>query len=80
MFQCSIGEVLFVPSGSLSFEGSLNLLLLCNSSFEVGGGMAAIVVAKSLGSLALSDTSRVTISLSCNLLCKILATRSGMYS
>ena len=81
VFQCSVGEVLLsVSSGSLSLEGSLNLLLLCNSSFEDGGGMAAIVVVESLGSLALSDTLRVTTSLSCILLCKILAMRSEMCS
>ena len=79
VFQCSIGEVLSVSSGSLSLEGRLNLLF-CNNSFEDGGGLTAIVGAKSLGSLALSDTLRVTISISCILLCKILAMRSGMNS
>ena len=63
------GEVLSsVSPGSLSLEGKLNLLLFCNNSFEDVGGLAAIVGAKSLGSLALSDTFRVTILLSCILL------------
>ena len=61
-----------------SLEGRLNLLLLFNSSFEEGGGFAAIVGASSLGSLALSEILRVTRSVSPISARKIRAISSGM--
>lgn len=67
-------------AGAVVVGTRLNLLFLFRRSFEEGGGFAAIVGAKSLGSLLFSDTLRVTTLLSCILASKILAMSSGMYS
>lgn len=62
-----------------ALEATWTLLLCCNKSLDGGGGFAAVVGAKSRGSLSFRDTFLPTMSTSLILNCKILAIRAEMY-